>query len=170
MFYCHKTCSFTLNIKYIKYLIMSELSISLEWNLQEDSLIPDQFSKNHKIIINDNVLNAGSAPEYGGSDKELNPEQSLAAAISSCHMMTFLALSAKMRWPVIAYKDNAYAYIGKNSKGKMCVNKIELNPIIKFKNDFSVTKDEMDKMQDRSHRYCFVANSLSDDVVIKINI
>ena len=53
---------------------MSELSISLEWNLQEDTLIPDQFSKNHKIIINDNVLNAGSAPEYGGNDKELNPE------------------------------------------------------------------------------------------------
>ena len=85
-------------------------------------------------------------------------------------MRTFLALSAKMRWPVIAYKDKEYAYIGKKSKGKMCVNKIELNPIIKFKNGFSVTKDEMDKMQDRSHRYCFVANSLSDDVEIKINI
>jgi organic hydroperoxide reductase OsmC/OhrA len=28
----------------------------------------------------------------------------------------------------------------------------------------------MDKMQDRSHRYCFVANSLSDEVEIKINI
>ena len=149
---------------------MSELSISLEWNLQEDSLIPDQFSKNHKIIINDNVLNAGSAPEYGGSDKELNPEQSLAAAISSCHMMTFLALAAKMRWPVISYKDRAFAFLGKNSKGKMCVNKIELNPKIVFDGNFSVSAEEMDKMQDRSHRYCFVANSLSDEVEIKINV
>ena len=149
---------------------MSELSISLEWNLQEDTLIPDQFSKNHKIIINDNVLNAGSAPEYGGSDKELNPEQSLAAAISSCHMMTFLALAAKMRWPVKSYRDNAHAFLGKNSKGKMCVNKIELNPIIKFENGFSVSEDEMSKMQDRSHRYCFVANSLSEDVEIKMYI
>ena len=85
-------------------------------------------------------------------------------------MMTFLALAAKMRWPVKFYKDNAHAFLGKNSKGKMCVNKIELNPIIKFDNDFSVSKDEMDKMQDRSHRYCFVANSLSDEVEIKINI
>ena len=149
---------------------MSELSISLEWNLQEDSLMPEQFSKNHKIIINDNVLNAGSAPEYGGNDKELNPEQSLAAAISSCHMMTFLALAAKMRWPVKSYRDNANAFLGKNSKGKMCVNKIELNPIIQFDKDFSVSKEEMDKMQDRSHRYCFIANSLSDEVEIKINI
>ena len=31
-------------------------------------------------------------------------------------------------------------------------------------------KDEMEKMQDRSHRYCFVANSLSDEVDVKINI
>ena len=85
-------------------------------------------------------------------------------------MMTFLALAAKMRWPVNSYKDNDHAFLGKNSKGKMCVNKIELNPIIEFDNDFSVSKEEMDKMQDRSHRYCFVANSLSDEVEIKINI
>src|SRR6056300_1463323 len=149
---------------------MGDLSISLEWVLQEEVLKPDAFSKNHKIEINNNFFNASSAPEYGGKENELNPEQSLAAAISSCHMMTFLALAAKMRWPVKSYKDNANAFLGKNSKGMMSVNKIELNPIIKFDNDFSVSKDEMDKMQDRSHRYCFIANSLSDEVEIKINI
>ena len=149
---------------------MSELSISLEWFLQENELKPDVFSKNHKIEINDNSFNAGSAPEYGGKENELNPEQSLAAAVSSCHMMTFLALAAKMRWPVKSYKDKAYAFLGKNTKGKMCVNKIELNPIIIFDGDFSVSNEEMDKMQDRSHRYCFIANSLSEEVEIKINI
>ena len=30
---------------------MSELSISLEWNLQEKELKPDDFSKNHKKLI-----------------------------------------------------------------------------------------------------------------------
>ncbi len=149
---------------------MSDLSISLEWNLQEEELKPDVFSKNHKIEINDYFFNAGSAPEYGGRENEINPEQSLAAAISSCHMMTFLALASKMRWPVKSYKDKAHAFLGKNTKGKMCVNKIELNPQIFFDKDFSVSKEDMDKMQDRSHRYCFVANSLSDDVEIKINI
>lgn len=85
-------------------------------------------------------------------------------------MMTFLALSAKMRWPVVSYKDKACAFLGKNSKGKMCVNKIELNPIIKFESGFSVSKVDMEQMQDRSHRYCFVANSLAEDIDIKINI
>ena len=149
---------------------MSSLSINIEWNLQEKSLKPENFSKNHKIYINDHIFNAGSAPEYGGKENEINPEQSLAASISSCHMMTFLALAAKMRWPVKSYKDKAFAFLGKNSKGKMCVNKIELNPKIVFEDDFSVSSKEMDKMQDRSHRYCFVANSLSDEVEIIINV
>ena len=61
-------------------------------------------------------------------------------------------------------------FLVKNSKGKMCVNKIELNPIIKFESGFSVSKVDMDQMQDRSHRYCFVANSFSEDIEIKINI
>ena len=149
---------------------MSDLSISVEWTLQEEELKPGIFSKNHKIKINDNYFNAGPAPEYGGMENEINPEQSLAAAISSCHMMTFLSLAAKMRWPVQSYTDKAFAFLSKNSKGKMFVNKIELNPNIVFKSDFSVSKEEMDKIQDRSHRYCFVANSLSEEVEIKINL
>ena len=84
-------------------------------------------------------------------------------------MMTFLALAAKMNWPVITYKDKVVAYLGKNSKGKMSVNKIELNPKITFQSNFSVSNDEMLKMQDRSHRYCFIANSLSEEVEVVIN-
>ena len=52
-------------------------------------------------------------------------------------MMTFLALAAKMSWPVTSYRDNAIATLGKNSKGKMSVTKIELNPKVEFSNGFS---------------------------------
>ena len=84
-------------------------------------------------------------------------------------MMTFLALAAKMNWPVTNYTDNAVATLGKNSKGKMSVTIIELNPKIKFSNNFSVDPQKMKEVQDRAHRYCFIANSLSDEVKIKIN-
>ena len=149
---------------------MKNLSIELNWALGNGELNYGKYTTDHKIKINDAILlNAGSATEYGGSPNNLNPEQALAAAISSCHMMTFLALAAKMKWPVITYEDKAVAYLGKNSKGKMSVNKIELNPKITFQNNFSVSDKEMAKMQDRSHRYCFIANSLSEEVEIVIN-
>ena len=149
---------------------MQNLSIELNWALGNGELNYGKYSTDHKIKINDEILlNASSAAEYGGSPNNLNPEQALAVAISSCHMMTFLALAAKMKWPVITYEDKAVAYLGKNSKGKMSVNKIELNPKITFQNNFSVSDKEMAKMQDRSHRYCFIANSLSEEVEIVIN-
>ena len=40
-------------------------------------------------------------------------------------------------------------------------NENEINPEIFFNYNFLVSKEEMDKMQDRSHRFCFVKNSLS---------
>ena len=149
---------------------MKNLSIELNWTLGNGELSYGQYNTDHKIKINDEILlNAGSAAEYGGSPNNLNPEQALAAAISSCHMMTFLALAAKMKWPVITYEDKAVAYLGKNSNNKMSVNKIELNPKITFQSNFSVSDEEMAKMQDRSHRYCFIANSLSEEVEVVIN-
>ena len=150
---------------------MKELSIDLNWDLSGKDFVPGVYSTDHIITINNEIsIPSSSAPEYGGNKNNLNPEQGLAAAMSSCHMMTFLALAAKMKWPVLNYSDKAIAYLGKNSKGKMSITKIELNPKITFKNNYNVTHDEMVKMQDRSHRYCFIANTLSAEVEFKVNV
>ena len=145
-------------------------SIEIIWDLGDQELSPGKYLTDHKVILNENLtINGGSSPDYGGSVNNINPEQKLAAAVSSCFMMTFLALAAKMKWPVKNYKDKAISYLGKNNAGRMYVNKIELNPQIIFDNDFTISNDEMQKMKERSHKYCFIANSLSKDVEIKIN-
>ena len=84
-------------------------------------------------------------------------------------MMTFLALAAKMKWPVKTYKDTAIATLGKNLKGLMSVTEIQLNPKVEFSNGFSVDVTKMREVQDRAHRYCFISNSLSQEVKVKIN-
>jgi organic hydroperoxide reductase OsmC/OhrA len=145
-------------------------SIEIIWELGDQELSPGKYLTDHKVILNENLtIDGGSSPDYGGSVSNINPEQKLAAAVSSCFMMTFLALAAKMKWPVKNYKDKAISYLGKNNEGRMYVNKIELNPQIIFDNDFTISNDEMQKMKERSHKYCFIANSLSKDVEIKIN-
>ena len=145
-------------------------SIEIIWDLGDQELSPGKYLTDHKVILNENLtIDGGSSPDYGGSVSNINPEQKLAAAVSSCFMMTFLALAAKMKWPVKNYKDKAISYLGKNNEGRMYVNKIELNPQITFDNDFTISDDEMHKMKERSHKYCFIANSLSKDVEIKIN-
>ena len=149
---------------------MTEISISLVWKLENGEMLPGKYSNQHKIIFTPNIsILADSAPDWRGNKLNSNPEQTLAASLSSCHMMTFLALAAKMNWPVSEYTDNAIATLGKNSKGKMSVTNIELNPKIAFSKEFSVDENKMKEVQDRAHRYCFIANSLSDEVKVQIN-
>ena len=149
---------------------VSEISINLSWRRNESELIPGKFSSEHDISYNDHFkVKADTAPDWGGSAENTNPEQALAASLSSCHMMTFLALAAKIKWPVSSYEDHAIAHLGKNSKLQMIVNQIDLNPKVSFDDDFDVSSEELEKMHERAHRYCFIANTLDSGVVVNIN-
>ena len=149
---------------------MTKISIDLTWKLNDDVLLPGKYSNKHEIRFNDQICIKGdAAPDWHGDKENINPEQTLAASLSSCHMMTFLALAAKMKWPVKTYKDKAIATLGKNLKGLMSVIQIELNPKVEFFNGFSVDNSKMKEVQDRAHRYCFISNSLSKEVKVKIN-
>ena len=56
---------------------MSDLTIELNWELGEHELAYGKYLADHTIKINDQmILNGGSAPGYGGSQKNLNPETS----------------------------------------------------------------------------------------------
>jgi len=96
---------------------MSELSINLCWTRKEAELMPGEFSSEHEVTYNDKFkVTADTAPDWGGSALNTNPEQALAASLSSCHMMTFLALAAKTKWPLFSYNDQAIAHLGKKQQ------------------------------------------------------
>lgn len=148
---------------------MSDLSIQLHWQRSGPVLQAGQYSNAHTVQYNNSYdVQVDSAPDWGGDPGNTNPEQALASALSSCHMMTFLALAAKAGWPVATYHDYAEAHLGKNPKGQMSVTRIDLHPVVRFDTGFSVSPKELEEMQDRAHRYCFIANTLADSVEINI--
>jgi organic hydroperoxide reductase OsmC/OhrA len=148
---------------------MTDLSIRLHWHREEPALQPGKYSNAHIVQFNDgHGLRVDSAPDWGGDPNNTNPEQALASALSSCHMMTFLALAAKSKWPVASYYDHAVAHLGKNPKGQMSVSRIDLHPLVRFDSGFTVDEEKLAEMQHRAHRYCFIANSLADSVQINI--
>ena len=114
------------------------------------------------------ISRSNSAPDWGGDPRNANPEQALASALSSCHMMTFLALAAKANWPVASYYDHAVAHLGKNPRGQISVTRIDLHPVVRFDTGFTIDAKKLDEMQHRAHRYCFIANTLADSVEINI--
>jgi organic hydroperoxide reductase OsmC/OhrA len=148
---------------------MSDLSIELHWHRAEPDFQPGKYSGEHTVRYNTSYeVQADAAPDWGGKVENTNPEQALASALSSCHMLTFLALAAKANWPVASYYDYAVAHLGKNPKGQMSVTRIDLHPVVRFDTGFAVDDKQLEEMQDRAHRYCFIANTLADSVEINI--
>ncbi|WP_071675693.1 OsmC family protein [Nioella nitratireducens] len=148
---------------------MSDLSIELHWQRATPVLQTGKYSNAHTVQYNNSYdVQVDAAPDWGGDPAHTNPEQALASALSSCHMMTFLALCAKAGWPVASYHDYAVAHLGKTPKGQMSVSRIDLHPVVRFDTGFSVSDADLKEMQHRAHRYCFIANSLADSVEINI--
>jgi len=148
---------------------MSVLSIQLHWQRAERELLTGKYSNAHTVQYSDRYdLPVDAAPGWGGDPANTNPEQALSAALSSCHMMTFLALAAQAGSPVASYHDHAVAHLGKNPRGQMSVTQIDLHPVVRFDTGFAVDDAALTEMQDRAHRYCFIANTLADSVEINI--
>src|SRR5215470_12986542 len=74
---------------------MSEHRISLRWARNGGPFARGNYLAKHEVRFSGaQAIQAGPAAEYGGGATDVNPEQMLLSALSSCHMLTFLAVAA----------------------------------------------------------------------------
>lgn len=143
---------------------MSEHKASLVWKRTTPTFEYDAYDRTHDIRFGGgSEIRASSAPEYMGRAELANPEELLAAAVASCHMLTFLAIAAKSRLVVNSYEDAAVAHLEKNSAGKLAVTRIDLHPKITFEGA-PPDASKLRSMHEKSHHNCFIANSLNCEV------
>ncbi|QYJ79764.1 OsmC family protein [Shewanella acanthi] len=144
------------------------MGFNLTVNWQSSPAEEGEFCRDHQITFGSGqTIQASSAPEYKGNEQFINPEESLLAALSSCHMLTFLAIAHLKRLPVKSYVDDATAELGKNEAGKLAVTKMVLTPKVVFADGIEVSDDVLEKIHEKAHANCFIANSLATEVQIK---
>ena len=144
---------------------MSSFKIAVKWN---NTFTPEGYIRDHAVFFSGNqVLQNSAAKEYSGNEKMANPEELLASALASCHMLTFLAISSKSRFIVESYEDQAVATLEKNEEGKVAITKITLHPKIIFKGDLIPDAEKIKSLHEKAHLNCFVANSIKCHVEIK---
>ena len=78
------------------------------------------------------VIHATSAPEFTGNPDLISPEDLFVATISSCHMMTFLAVASLNKWLVQTYRDQAQGFLEENPAGRIMMNRVILQPQVVF--------------------------------------
>lgn len=148
---------------------MSEYQIDLKWRRDGRPFERGNYHRDHIVHFNGGQqLRSSAAVEYGGNDAASNPEELLAAALSSCHMLTFLAVAANRGYVVDAYEDHTVAIVGKNADGKLAVTHATLSPRVCFDGERQPSAEDLHKMHERAHAACFIANSLRTEVSLNL--
>ena len=112
-------------------------------------------------------MEASAAPAYLGNPKNVDPEEAFVASLSSCHMLTFLAVACKKKFVLDEYSDEAVGHMEKNENGKMAIMRVELHPKLKFSGEKQPTEQELDEMHRFAHAECFIANSVKTTVTVE---
>lgn len=149
---------------------MEKEVVAVEWSRQTEQFDYENYSRNHTWSFRGgNTVCASASKEYNGDELCVNPEQGFVASLSSCHMLTFLALCAKRKIVVDSYVDNAWGELGRNEKHRIALTRIELNPVVTFHKDSTVTEELFHSLLDRAHDNCFIANSIAQCVTVVVN-
>ncbi|MEI8258392.1 MAG: OsmC family protein [Deltaproteobacteria bacterium] len=141
---------------------------SVAWKRTTPDFDYETYGRDHTIRFGSgSTIEASSAPEYKGDASRVNPEESLVAALSSCHMLTFLAVAARAKLVVDAYDDDAVGYLEKNAEGRIAVTRVTLRPRIRFAGDVVIDAERLAKLHEQAHRACFVANSVKTVLTVE---
>ena len=147
---------------------MATHTADLSWALKEgDDFARGRFGRGHTLRFDGGVtVPASAAPSVVGKwavPEAVDPEEMLVASLSSCHMLTFLALCAKARVEVTRYEDHAESILDTVEKVTW-VAEIHLKPTIRVARGTS--KAKVEELFEKAHKYCFVANSIKSKVVM----
>jgi organic hydroperoxide reductase OsmC/OhrA len=142
---------------------MAEHKIALSWERGDAPFTYDAYPRDHSIAFKDAApIVFSAAPPYRGDAGKGDPEDMLVAALSSCHMLSFLAIAAKKRITVDSYEDDAVGFL-ENDGGKLWMTRVILRPLIQCSADAAALAE----IHHLAHQACFIANSVKTSVIIE---
>lgn len=118
------------------------------------------YSRRYRILIDGKPALTGSAdPVFRGDGTLHNPEDLFLASLSSCHMLSYLALCARQGVRVLAYEDDATGVLALRPDGSGTFESVTLRPRVTIEGDQHLALAE--QLHDTAHEQCFVASSCS---------
>jgi len=148
---------------------MSEHHAQIRWSRTSADFAYDTYNRAHEISFKngDIVLPASSAPDFKGNAERVDPEEAFVASLSSCHMLTFLAICARKKLVVDGYDDDAVGTLEKNENRKLWMSRVVLRPRVRFAPGTSVDAATLAHLHHDAHENCFIALSVKTDVSVE---
>jgi organic hydroperoxide reductase OsmC/OhrA len=149
-----------------------EYTATIRWTRDGASFPDNRYSRGHTWAFDGGVtVPASSSPLVVplplSREDAVDPEEAFVAALSSCHMLTFLYLAARQGFVVDSYDDDAVGVMTRNERGKLYVSRVTLRPRIVFSGEKRPGDAEIGALHHHAHEECFIANSVLTEVVVE---
>jgi organic hydroperoxide reductase OsmC/OhrA len=148
---------------------MAEYQATIDWERNGAAFVDNRYSRGHHWEFDGGIRVPASAsphavPPAYAVPAAVDPEEAFVAALSSCHMLWFLSLTAKRGYVVDRYRDTAVGIMGRNAEGKMAMLTVTLRPAVTFGGVKQPNPAEVAELHHAAHAECFIANSVKTDV------
>ncbi len=119
------------------------------------------YSRNHeiKILGKSAPLLASSDTAFRGDPARYTPEDLLVAALSSCHMLSYLHLCADAGIVVTEYEDAANGFMAVHADGSGEFTRVLLRPRVVITDSSRIS--DAKALHHRADELCFIARSVN---------
>ncbi|WP_338680636.1 OsmC family protein [Janthinobacterium sp. TB1-E2] len=150
---------------------MHQFFATVAWQRDGQDFVGQRYSRGHEWQFDGGLTVAASSsplsvPLPMSVAENIDPEEALVAATSSCHMLFFLSLAAQRGYVIDDYRDEATGDLGKNAQGRLAMTRIVLRPRIAFAGT-PPSPEALAALHHDAHERCYIANSLTADVVVE---
>ena len=152
---------------------MHDYTALVQWHRQAgEAFVDKRYSRAHRWGFDGGVeVPASSSPHVVPlpySDAScVDPEEAFVAALSSCHMLTFLWLAALDGYVVDRYDDRATGTMTDIGGGREAVTRVLLDPQIVFSGNRLPSDEAVADLHHRAHEACYLANSVKTQIDVK---
>jgi organic hydroperoxide reductase OsmC/OhrA len=151
---------------------MSTHRATISWKCTSADFINGRYSREHTWTFDGGVVVPASpspsvVPAPWSNPGNVDPEEAYVAAVSSCHMLTFLHLACREGFQVDSYDDEAVGAMSKNERGTPWVSSITLQTKIRYSGAKIPTPDDEQRLHYEAHEQCFIAQSIKTQVSVR---
>jgi organic hydroperoxide reductase OsmC/OhrA len=130
-----------------------------------------RYSRAHEIRFDGGITLAASAspsvvPLPFSREDAVDPEEMFVAALSNCHMLTFLDLARRAGFIVDSYEDEAIGIMERIAPQRMAITRVTLRPKIAYGGN-TPDQAKLDELHHQAHELCFIANSVKTEVKVE---
>jgi organic hydroperoxide reductase OsmC/OhrA len=144
--------------------------ITIEWQRTTADFDYENYNREARLTFaGGHSIQVSNPHHYFGDEKLANSEELLISAVALCYMQTFLAVASKMGYTIKSYKDESIGILGLNDEKKMSITEIQHHIKVAFEGVQPI-ESIVNKIQEKAHINCFIANSVKSKVSISIQL